>query len=350
MLGVVDPENKEGRYLKIDVDGSTARASGSAPGMSIIRSFRLQAACPISSICLPSKLTYDILKAIRNDTVTIERLPDANVVMLKSGRFEAALPTIPNKDFEFPNIDEKPETRAVLDTAHLKTLISRVADVAPKKEGRFGLNQIQLESNGTSLRAVATDSARMVIADAPFAGNGIFTVFLQADASGAYRYITEITCGTVELFESSAAYFFKTAAEQLVVLKPSVKFPDYQKAISKASFTASLTVDSTALSSGIKRMLPVVDEDYPITLIEIRADELRLTTHSGHGRATVSVAIKLTGDHEHFNIHMNLEYVLDFLSQVEGEITLQFKDENSLVRLSSGDAYQHFIMPMHPRA
>ncbi len=96
--------------------------------------------------------------------------------MIRSGRSRFTLSTLPAADF--PNIEDwQSSVSFTLPQARLRHLIESTAFSMANQDVRYFLNGMLLETDGTTLRSVATDGHRMAVGtttlDAEMAGQQV---------------------------------------------------------------------------------------------------------------------------------------------------------------------------------
>jgi DNA polymerase III subunit beta len=327
-------------YFKIEISGATGIASGTDLGMSIITTFKIEESDqPSGSMLLPAKLTQNFVSRLKTDSVTLST--DGASVRLRAGKgFDALIPGIPSE--QFPVIESAPPGKFVLNLASLKKLIEQVESAAPSKESRFAIPVIQLESNETRLRAVATDGFRIGIADAA-GNNGVFELQLPKTVLSNLKALKG---DTVKFSESETNLFFVAEGTHLLVRKSPAKFPAYKRAIEGVYTTeAVLTVDS--LKACVDQITPALDPDPHVSrgaYVSTTGEEIEIVVATKISSASDSVAAKITG--EPAQAKLNPDFIGDFLGQATGDVKVEFLNARRPVRFSNGDNYQHFIMPV----
>lgn len=194
------------------------------------------------------------------------------------------------------------EISLVVNSHSLKKVIDQVSKAVPKKAGRHSVSAVKLESNGTRLRAVASDGFRIAI--------------------------SEVSLSTLT-------------------------FPQYEKALAKFSeFKTELRFSAHALRCALFQLKPAIDRRNP--KLTFRTVGRSVEVSAGH--AKVVLACKKTGKNN--KVALNPNFVSDFLSKVppdapwhSDEVTIQIIHQTKApVRLSNGPDYVHFVMPLLPAA
>jgi DNA polymerase III sliding clamp (beta) subunit (PCNA family) len=325
-------------YIKVEVDIlNQATISGTTLGMSIVQPFEVVDGEP-GSFLLPLKQTRELLKRHVGGTAIIETVPSDDRghdrCVIKVGTFTMTFSS--DRLVLFPRLDEMPKATHTISLKFLKRVVARVEAACPPKAGRHALSDIQLTSDGTRLSAVATDGNRIAIADAP--GDwGTFSMQLPKDV---VPVINRRVGATVQFAESEVNYFFRTDSGVVFQCrKPTKAFPNYRRALD-CVFRGSIRVASAALKSTI---LGILSEKYAMFFFEVQGGTLQVS-QTGLNTATGSTKVSAQGIAD-IGIKLNPRYVLDFLAQADGDVTMHFTHEDAPVRLSNGDNFRHFVMP-----
>jgi DNA polymerase III subunit beta len=329
--------------VKVDVVSENfAMMSGTDLGMSIVQRFEVIDG-EIGSLLLPARQTRDFLKRHIGGTAAIETTTDQHI-LIKVGTFTLK---VPNEDVRmFTRIEEMPKATHTISLKFLRQLVTRVERSCPARQLRTSIPYIKLESDSKRLRAVATDGRRIAVADAP--GDwGHFSIQLHKQVLP----VLQRRAGSIVQFaESEHECFFQTEGVLLQCRKPRTDtFPKYEKFLPVAdSFKNTLRVASSDLKSAIVNifggMKPYKNMHREV-FFDIDGSTVWLSTKCANGSALGSARVATEGN-SNIKIKLNADYVLDFLSTVEGEIALQFNDASSLVRFSADDKYQYLMMPI----
>lgn len=335
-------------YAKLAVTSDNkATISSSDLGISMIQSVTLEAD-QAGAFLLPTEVVADMLSCFPSDaevTLESETVTESKgkivreAILLNCGRFKAELPGVLLS--LFPAFDQKPETQYIFNTDALKTLIERVDFAAPDKAGRHSVPSVQIESDDTKLRAVATDGHRIAVADAPGQGAGNFSFQLPKTALGL---IKALPGATIAFSQSENNFFFQGDAEEILIRKPTAKFPPYQRAFLQP-YRTEIKMPKTSLKNLIKAISPILDKDNPAVNIELTAGELTMSGSSLKGNASHQLKVEMTG--EDIKIRINPVFVLEFLKHAEDTITINLESYQKLVKFTSeARDYQYFVQPM----
>lgn len=331
--------------VKLEVDGKGhAVMSASDLASSVIQStdVTLKSTEP-GTILLPAKMVDHMVGHLKGDApLTIST--EGNTIHLKAGNFKGKLAGL-SVD-QFPLIEAQPPIKYTLNREALVGVISKVEAAAPTKAGRHSVTSIQIESNATGLRAVASDGFRIAIADAPGAGGGEFTIQLPKSVLGLIKDIPNVN-GVVSLAESETNFFFVAGDEQVLVRKPMTKFPPYQKALALANFKTSFKASVDDFKYVLEGVSATVDGKVPAVVLN--ADGTNVFLHATNEESNYSEETLITPvAGPAVTTKINPAFFNDFLGQAAGEVTVELIDTRSLIRLSNGANYRYLVMPLLP--
>ena len=325
-------------YVKIDVNSDkTATIARDSISMSLVQSFEVVDGSTCSFL-LPTKQVHDFLKRHVDGTATIET-DDKNVI-LKVGASTGRFSSMAVRDF--PQIETMPESKYTVSLKFLKRLMTQVESACPEKPGRQSVASVKLESDGTKLRAVASDGYRIAIADAL----GDFGPFDFQIPKNIVPVLKRREGPKVEIAESATNFFFRTESVVVRFNKPVTTFPVCQKALNLDGFKGTVKVASKDLKSAILKLKTTHDEKAPAVTFEVSAGCLHLTSTRLDASGSDSLEVETHGEPGTFTLNPN--FVLDCLSQMEGEVTIEYIDARKLVRLSAGSNYRHLIQTLIP--
>lgn len=351
-LGVVDAKATIPVLSNVRIDvlaANQARISASNLSLGMIQSVEIALQSDqAGSLLLPAKTLSEVLSSFPSDNQVVVDDSGDNVTTLVSKKFKAKIPKV--KQELFPVIEQMPATEFSLNAGALKKLIERTEFAAPTKGGRHSVPAVLIESTVENLRAVGTDSFRIAVADAPGAGSGVFSLQLPKTVLGLLKDLP----GTVISFsQSETNYFFQSEGEQILVRKSPTVFPPYQRAF-KQGYVTRLAVAIPTLQMEIAAVQPFMDKDSQAFNLTVDKGEVTLRTSSLAGEGETSFDVEYPEvDKAVANapnkLRMNPKFVSEFLSQVEGKVTVELSSDRTLAKLSS-ENYQYFIMPMQEKA
>lgn len=332
-------------YVKIEViSANRANIYGTDLGSSIIQGVEIALeSADQGSILIPARQVSDLLKALPNNSeITIEQDGESTRLKCTGRKANVKLPGMPSTGF--PVIEVPPAAQFNINTAALKKVTSLVDFAAPSKGGRTSVPSVLLESDGEKLQAAATDGFRVAVAFAKGINAGVFSIQLP---KLLLPLLQGLPGDNVGFSQTETNFFFSAGNELIIVRKPMTTFPPYQRAYTtkyKTAFNVAVPTFLDALSWATA----VVDKANPALNIEVEASNMRLIASSVlGGESDQDVEVTPKPLNEPNKVRMNTTYIRDYLSQIEGQVTVELSNERSLAKFSNGDeSFVCFIMPM----
>ncbi len=249
-------------------------------------------------------------------------------------------------------LDEMPVAFA-LPGSSLHALIDRTKFAISSEETRYYLNGIFLHTveagDRALLRAVATDGHRLAQAQIvqPVGAAGMPSIIVPRKTVNEIQKLLEESAGEVSIQLSDTRINF--AFENIVLTSKLIdgKFPDYSRVI-PVDNDKQLSVDVKSFSQSVDRVAAISSEKSRAVKLMLGSDKLTFSvSNPDGGSATDEVAVAY--DASPLEIGFNARYLLDIMSQIEGETaSFELADAGSptIVRdLADADAL-YVLMPM----
>ncbi|HKW34428.1 MAG TPA: hypothetical protein VJN92_15565 [Candidatus Acidoferrum sp.] len=325
--------------VKVDVnDAKQATLSASNLTMSIFQAFEVVDG-DTGSFLLHAKEAHAFLKRHKDGTATVE--VDAKHVTIKIGQASMKIKAMAVD--QFPALESMPEVKYTFSLKFFKRILAKVEAAVPDKAGRHSVPTVKIESDGSKLRAVASDGYRIAIADAPCDG-GVFELQIQKMCLPVFK---RREGAWFHFAESDTNFFFRTEGVVLSIRKPQTKFPPVQKALSMANFKTEFKISAGSFKEALRQVETTVHGKVPGIHLMISEQGLRLKSADDEGgESETQVPAAVTGTAN--STRLNLQFIDEFLSQAEGDVLVQFIDRNSLVKFSNGPNYIYLVMPLLP--
>lgn len=298
-------------------------------------------------ITVPAHTLHDIVRKLPDGSeVTIEAKSDASVIV-KAGRSRFTLQTLPETDFPELAAGDLAH-RFDIAAADFKRLIERTQFAISTEETRYYLNGIYLHVEEGKLRGVATDGHRLALLDlaAPAGADKIPGVIVPRKTVGeVQRLLDGAQTATVELSEGKIRF---TAGEVVLTSKLiDGTFPDYRRVIPQNNDKA-LGVVRADLAEAVDRVSTVASEKGRAIKLTLSSGKLDLSvTSPDNGSAAEELEVGY--DAEPMEIGFNARYLLDILSQVEGDqvvIRLDTPGSPTIIESKEGNGARFVLMPM----
>lgn len=301
----------------------------------------------------PAHTLYDIVRKLPDGTQVELSLGESDGrLSLTAGRSEFALPCLPREDFPVMADGDLP-TRFTLPAEGIRRLIDKTRFAVSTEETRYYLNGVYLhaaETNGVAmLRCVATDGHRLALVEMPLpeGAAGVPGVIIPRKAVGELRKLIEETTSDVAVTMSETKIRFEFDEAVLSSKLIDGTFPNYQRVIPEGNDKV-MEVDSKAFASAVDRVSTISTEKSRSVKLSIEKGQATLTANSpDNGSATEEIAVVY--DAEALEIGFNSRYLLEMISQIEGDearFVLADAVSPTLVHDGNDDAVIYVLMPM----
>jgi DNA polymerase-3 subunit beta len=294
---------------------------------------------------VPGRKFLDILRALpagANLTLTTE----GEKVTVRAGRSRFTLSTLPAA--EFPVLEEiHAQQTLTLGQGAFRRLIDKTHFSMAQQDVRYYLNGLLLETQDSTLRAVATDGHRLALCEmtlsSPGRGGQVIVprkAILELQRILGNEGDIELAIGTNHIRAQIGDIRFTS---KLI----DGRFPEYGRVIPNEPPRIA-QADRDLLRQALQRTAILSNEKYRGIRVGVKPGLLSLQAHNPeHEEAEDQIEIDYEG--EEIEIGFNVNYLLDALSAIETErVELGFTDANSscLIRASGVSEARYVVMPM----
>ena len=281
------------------------------------------------------KKLLDIIRILKDGEITLELFDSTLIVKQQHSKFK--LPTFDATAFPlFPSQEEKPQI--LLDSHSLIHNLKKISPAIDTNNPKFELNGalINIKSDKTDL--VGTDTRRLAIATIPSDTTEELSIIVPKKAILEIQklFLDQITIAYDEtnLIITNENYFFFT---RLI----NGKFPDYERIVPK-SIKHYIHLPKKEMVNAIK-MITTISQEIKMSLMEDKIIFHSLTSDNIEAKTELDIR---TGMSEKFEFSYNSKYLLDFLSQIDGELFELGINEPSLPFVVKNDNFVTIIMPI----
>jgi len=297
-------------------------------------------------VTVPGRKLLDICRALPEKTnVTLSTEGDR--VSLRAGRSRFTLSTLPAA--EFPVVDEiNAQQHLTVPMGQLRRLVDKTHFSMAQQDVRYYLNGLLLETEGRTLRAVATDGHRLALCEAQ----------LEALVKSAQQVIIprkgvlELqrlmgTEGNVDLAIGTNHVRAQIGDIRFTSKLIDGRFPEYGRVV-PANPTKVIQADRELLRQSFQRTAILSNEKYRGIRLSVKADLLTIQAHNPE-QEEAEDQLEVSYGGEDVEIGFNVNYLLDALSALETEkIEIGLTDANSscLIRSPGSLDTKYVVMPM----
>ena len=280
----------------------------------------------------------------------VKNLPDSAVTISTSGtscnitcqRAKYRLNTLDPDDFpEFPVVQLEQQVELASDL--LADMYKKVGRAVSKDDSRPILKGVQLTVENDCLRLVATDSYRLVVADAPVASTEPFAAVVPGDVLKGVLGMPNLT-ETVGVAIAANQIAFTFGSTSLVTRRIEGNYPNWRQLLPN-SHKVDVTVSAADVKGALKRV-SVLAKDNPSVRIDLVDGTMTLQTVSvGDGEATDEVPC---ANNENMAITLNYHYLQDALDAIDEEVWVELNDsvQPAIIKSYGTVNYLCVLMPV----
>ena len=297
-------------------------------------------------ITVPGRKLFDIVRTLPEKTaVTLAR--EGDKVVLRGARSRFTLSSLPAS--EFPTIEDiNTQHRLRLHARDCRRLIDKTHFAMAQQDVRYYLNGTLLETDGKSLRAVATDGHRLSWCEMPLEGQSgdLQQIILPRKGVLELQRLLDGQ-GEIEIELGSSHIRAQIGDVRLTSKLIDGKFPEYSRVI-PVQPPRVMTAPRDALRAALQRTAILSNEKYRGVRLTFSAGLLTIQAHNPeHEEAEDQVVVEFTGDT--LEIGFNVGYLLDALAAIETdavEVCLSGADSSCLIRAPGDATVKYVVMPM----
>jgi DNA polymerase-3 subunit beta len=297
-------------------------------------------------VTIPGRKLLDIFRSLPEKT-SITLTTDGERVSLRAGRSRFTLTSLPAA--EFPLVEEiNAQQTLTVAQGEFRRLIDKTHFSMAQQDVRYYLNGLLLETDGKSLRAVATDGHRLAICEMALEGKAKNTHQVIVPRKGVLELQRILgTDGNIELAVGTNHVRAQIGDIRFTSKLIDGRFPEYGRVI-PASPPRMVEADRDALRQALQRTAILSNEKYRGIRLTARPDLLTIQAHNPEQEeAEDQVEVSYKG--EEVEIGFNVNYLLDALSAIEGDkVEIGLTDSNSSCLIHApGTAHTRYVvMPM----
>ena len=325
--------------LLCEVHGGRLRVTGTDTEVTIRTNLEVEV-LEEGRTLLPAKLATEAVRKLPSGAVTITAA-DGEVEITGNGpRFKLRELTVD----DFPAVPGGSVAGgASLDGDVLVRAISQVGVAASADEARPTLTGVLFETEGGSLRLVATDSYRLAVRDLSGV-EGMQTTLVPYRALRELGRTVADPKMNVDLGDREATFSSERGTLTVRVIESS--FPNYRQLLPEA-YPHRLTVSKEALLEAVGRASLVAEDHIPVRLNMHQGGVELSVSRQEVGEETEHLAGEYVG--EEMTIAFNTRYLTDGVSAVSSdEVVIDTIDplKPGILRGADDEAFRYLLMPV----
>lgn len=301
---------------------------------------------------VPAHMLYEIVRKLPDGSEIELDVSGDGKASLKAGSSRFKLSVLPIDDFPVMAEDDLQHSFQIT-SDECRALIEKTRFAVSTEETRYYLNGIYFhatEDDGAAvLRAVATDGHRLarIQVALPEGAENIPGVIVPRKTIAELLKLLEDSDQAVQISMSDTKIKFVCGEAVLISKLIDGNFPDYDRVIPKEN-DKIMEVDGKVFSEAVDRVSVISSEKSRGIKLTVETGKLTLSAASAEsGSATEELEVKYGADT--VEIGFNSRYVLDMMSQIEGDsaqFVLSDSSAPALVRDPADVGALYVIMPM----
>lgn len=297
-------------------------------------------------ITVPGRKLHDICRALP-DAAKIEFSVSGDRVTVKAGRSRFTLSTLRAADF--PIVDDISAQQMLrLDRQELRQLLEQTQFSMAQQDVRYYLNGLLFETEGHTLRAVATDGHRLALAELQMSEAAQRNEQIIVPRKGVLE-LQRLVDGDGDVELTLGANHVRAQIDSIRFTSKLIdgRFPDYERVLPSNPQNV-LMAERKLLRHALQRAAILSNEKYRGVRLVLAENNVTIQANNPEQEeAEESLEVEYNG--EAMEIGFNVNYLLDALSAVsEDQVELSLGDTNSscLIRGPNTDNSKFVVMPM----
>lgn len=263
----------------------------------------------------------DIIKNLKDGDVTIETKQDSDSILhISQGKSKTKLPTF-NAD-EFPKFPEYDTNKKIhIESTKFLNSIKKINPAVDTNNPKYELNGSLLDIKEYGFNFVATDTRRLALIE--YKSQSVDTLPLVIPKK-AINEILKLFVDGFEIYHNTTHLIIKNNEYTFYTKLINGKYPDYEKIIPK-EFKHKIVLPKDKFIDALQFVKSLAN-NIKITLTPNEVLFESLNEESGEASTQIEVSTNI----ENLTLGINSKYILDFLSQIDGnEFTFCINEPNT---------------------
>src|SRR5262250_3386913 len=278
-------------------------------------------------ITVPGRKLLDIFRALPEKT-SVTLSTEGERVSIRGGRSRFTLSSLPAA--EFPLVEEiNAQQTLSMPQGEFRRLIDKTHFSMAQQDVRYYLNGMLLETEGKSLRAVATDGHRLALCETELAARAKTAQQVIVPRKGVLELQRILGAdGNLELAVGTNHVRAQVGEIRFTSKLIDGRFPEYARVIPNSP-PRVVEADRETLRQALQRTAILSNEKYRGIRLTARPDLLTLQAHNPEQEeAEDQIEVGYKGDE--LEVGFNVNYLLDALAAIDGEkVEIGLSDANS---------------------
>ncbi|MGI2261326.1 DNA polymerase III subunit beta [Shewanella sp. GXUN23E] len=332
--------------LLVEVSGYTLKMTGTDLEVELVGQAAVQGDIQEGRTTVPAKKLLDIVKSLPEQTELHVEQQD-NKWLLRCGRSKFSLATLPAE--EYPNVDAfQSEIEFTVKQGTIKSLIDATQFSMANQDVRYYLNGLLIETEGSVLRAVATDGHRLALSH-----RALEVSLPEKQVIVPRKGVTELSRlldseeQDIHIAIGDNAIRATTASAVFTSKLVDGRFPDYRRVLPKGGDKVVIA-SRQSLKQALMRASILSNEKFRGVRIQLEPDLLKITANNPEQEEAEEI-IDVEYQSQPLEIGFNVSYLLDVLNSLRSEdvrITLMDGNSSALIENHVEEDSMYVVMPM----
>ncbi len=300
----------------------------------------------IGDITVPGRKLLDIFRALP-EKANVTLSTEGEKISVKAGKSRFTLSTLPAA--EFPLVEEiNAQQTLTIAQGEFRRLIDKTHFSMAQQDVRYYLNGLLLETEGGSLRAVATDGHRLALCEMTLEEKAKTSQQVIVPRKGVLELQRILgTEGTIELAIGTNHVRAQIGSIRFTSKLIDGRFPEYGRVI-PSNPARKVEADRDLLRQALQRTAILSNEKYRGIRLTAKSGLLVVQAHNPEQEeAEDQVEVDYQGDE--VEIGFNVNYLLDALGAIDSDkVEIGLTDSNSscLIHAPGVTHTRYVVMPM----
>ncbi|HXB17843.1 MAG TPA: DNA polymerase III subunit beta [Steroidobacteraceae bacterium] len=297
-------------------------------------------------ITVPGRKLLDIFRSLPEKT-SVALSTEGERVSLRAGRSRFTLSSLPAS--EFPLVDEiNAQQTLTVSQGEFRRLIDKTHFSMAQQDVRYYLNGLLLETDGKTLRAVATDGHRLALCETELSAKAKTSQQVIVPRKGVLELQRILGSeGDIELAVGTNHVRAQIGDIRFTSKLIDGRFPEYGRVI-PVNPSRTVEAERESLKLALQRTAILSNEKYRGIRLTARPGLLVIQAHNPE-QEEAEDQVEVNYKDEEVEIGFNVNYLLDALGAIDGDkVEIGLTDSNSscLIHAPGTTHTKYVVMPM----
>jgi DNA polymerase-3 subunit beta len=297
-------------------------------------------------ITVPGRKLLDIFRSLPEKT-SVALSTEGERVSLRAGRSRFTLSSLPAS--EFPLVDEiNAQQTLTVSQGEFRRLIDKTHFSMAQQDVRYYLNGLLLETDGKTLRAVATDGHRLALCETELSAKAKTSQQVIVPRKGVLELQRILGSeGNIELAVGTNHVRAQIGDIRFTSKLIDGRFPEYGRVI-PVNPSRTVEAERESLKLALQRTAILSNEKYRGIRLTARPGLLVIQAHNPE-QEEAEDQVEVNYKDEEVEIGFNVNYLLDALGAIDGDkVEIGLTDSNSscLIHAPGTTHTKYVVMPM----